>query len=202
MEQLWRTFGNVLVVLVVIVPVLALAAWGLAVVRGKLVPRRTAWVSSLLDAAMLLALLPVLYLVFVPIPGLENRTMISLVPGAEILPVFGGEGTTPAGSALVQALGNLLLLAPLAALVPLRVRRLRSVLRVVVAALLMSVAIECAQAVLHVGRASTTDDVLLNTAGAALGALLSRRWWHGIQPAIDVSLHVSAEPPSRTAAPR
>ncbi|WP_317452075.1 MULTISPECIES: VanZ family protein [unclassified Streptomyces] len=40
----------------------------------------------------------------------------------------------------------------------------------------VSLAVEASQYALRLGRVSSVDDVLLNTAGAALGALLVRRW--------------------------
>ena len=177
MEQLWRVFGSAAVGLLALVPVGAAVVCVLAWVRARRMRRRDAWLSALLDVALVAAFLPVLYLVFVPVPGLEGRMMISLAPGAGIVPIFGGDGGTPARSALMQALGNIALLAPLAALVPLRISRLRSVPKVVLAALLLSVGIECAQWLLQLGRVSATDDVLLNTFGAALGASATRHWW-------------------------
>lgn len=41
----------------------------------------------------------------------------------------------------------------------------------------LSVAVEVLQYVLGLGRVSSVDDVLVNTAGAVLAALCSRRWW-------------------------
>jgi glycopeptide antibiotics resistance protein len=177
MEQLWRVFGARALLLLALVPVAAVVAWGLAAWRTRTMERRGAWLRSVIDVGMVLAVMPVLYLVFVPVPGLSGRTMISLVPGAEIAPIFGGQGGTPAASALVQAVGNLLLLAPVAVLAPLRIRRLRSVRRVMLTVFVVSVAIECAQVVGHVGRVGAVDDVLLNTAGATLAAWATRPWW-------------------------
>jgi hypothetical protein len=177
MEQLWRVFGTRTVLLLAAVPVAVLAAWGLAAWRARTVGRRVAWTRSALDIGLVLAALPVLYLVFVPVPGLSGRTMVSLVPGAQIAPIFGADGGTPASSALVQAAGNMLLLVPIAVLAPLRIRWLRSVRRVVIAAAAVSAGIECGQVLLQIGRVGATDDVLLNTFGAALAAWATRRWW-------------------------
>ncbi|WP_243845107.1 VanZ family protein [Mumia sp. ZJ1417] len=49
--------------------------------------------------------------------------------------------------------------------------------RTVAVAAVCSVLIETAQYVAQQGRVSSVDDVLLNTAGAGLAALASRRWW-------------------------
>ncbi|MFS8499993.1 MAG: hypothetical protein FWJ70_17540, partial [Micromonosporaceae bacterium] len=40
-------------------------------------------------------------------------------------------------------------------------------------------AVEPLQYALVLGRVSSADDVLLNTAGAALAGLATRRWWRG-----------------------
>jgi hypothetical protein len=133
-QQLWRTLGSALPLLAVGASDAAQAAWALATRRARRMPRGRAWVSAVLDAALVLSVLPVLYLVLVPIPGLGGRTMTSLVPGAEIAPLFGEGGATAAESALWQILGNLVLFMPLGALAPLRLRSLRSVPRVLVAA--------------------------------------------------------------------
>jgi VanZ like protein len=175
MDQLWRVFGAR--ALLLLVPAAAVAVWGLAAWRTRTVGRRVAWLRSVLDVGLVLAVVPVPCLVFVPFPGLPDRTMISLVPGSEIAPIFGGEGGTPASSALVQAVGNLLLLVPVAVLAPLRIRSLRSVSRVLLVIFVVSVVIECAQVLGHIGRVGAVDDVLLNTAGATLAAWATRPWW-------------------------
>ncbi|MDX3385650.1 VanZ family protein [Streptomyces niveiscabiei] len=60
---------------------------------------------------------------------------------------------------------------------PIRSRRSRTLGRVAAIAALLSTAVEITQYALAVGRVSSTDDVLLNTAGAVVGALLTRNWW-------------------------
>ena len=53
-----------------------------------------------------------------------------------------------------------------------------SVPRILALAAGCSVMVETAQYVLQLDRVSSVDDVLINTAGAGLAALASRRWWH------------------------
>ena len=45
--------------------------------------------------------------------------------------------------------------------------------------------IETAQSVLQLDRVSSVDDVLLNTAGAGMAALASRRWWYRRDPEVE-----------------
>ncbi|MBB4938212.1 glycopeptide antibiotics resistance protein [Streptosporangium album] len=42
-----------------------------------------------------------------------------------------------------------------------------------------SLGVELLQYALRLGRVSSVDDVLINTAGAVLAALITRRWWAG-----------------------
>jgi glycopeptide antibiotics resistance protein len=79
--------------------------------------------------------------------------------------------------ALVQVVGNLLVFAALGFLTPVRFAALASIPRVLALAGSCSVLVEVAQYVLQLHRVSSVDDVLLNTAGAGLAALASRRWW-------------------------
>jgi len=60
---------------------------------------------------------------------------------------------------------------------------------VLVLAAACSTLIETGQYVLQLGRVSSVDDVLLNTAGAGLAALASRRWWAGeaVAPAVPTT---------------
>jgi len=86
-----------------------------------------------------------------------------------------------------QAVGNLLVLGALGFFGPIRFVALRSVKRVVIVAAGCSAAIEIAQYVLMLDRVSSIDDFLLNTTGAGLAALLSRRWWL-TEPALQVGV--------------
>jgi hypothetical protein len=88
-------------------------------------------------------------------------------PGAEMSKMF--QSGTSGMSAVTQVEGNLILFLPLGALVPLWVRRLRSIARVLLAAMLLSVAVETAQVVASAlacdrppeGRANLSGDALL-----------------------------------------
>ncbi len=73
--------------------------------------------------------------------------------------------------------GNLLVFASLGFFAPLRFAALASVPRVLALGAGCSVLVEVAQYVLQLDRVSSVDDVLVNTAGAGLAAMASRRWW-------------------------
>ncbi|WP_165912987.1 VanZ family protein [Tamaricihabitans halophyticus] len=144
---------------------LTLAWW-----RARHGHRRRAVLTAAVDIAVVVAALSALYLVMVPIPDVPPG-MMNLTPGSEVVAgVFGREP-------LWQVVGNVLLLLPLGALLPLRIGWLRGIGRVAIAGFCCAVLIESMQYALNTGRICTADDVLLNCAGAALGALATRRWW-------------------------
>lgn len=114
---------------------------------------------------------------------------MTMIPG-------GGAGVVPGRVSLIpfkdllemgafQAVGNLFVLGALGFFGPIRFVALRSVKRVVIFAGCCSAAIEIAQYVLMLDRVSSIDDFLLNTIGAGLAAMLSRRWWL-TEPALQV----------------
>ncbi|MGJ7907740.1 VanZ family protein [Actinopolyspora sp. H202] len=167
MTQLLRSFGDLLVVALIGMPVAMLLWWAWAKFR------RDRWQAAG-EVAVVLSCLPVAYLVFSPAYGAPSQ--LSLRPGAELASAFDGVrlGET---AAVVQLVANTVLLLPLGAVLPLRFRWARSLARIGLVALTASLAVEITQYVLAVGRVSSTDDVILNTAGALLGAWAARGWW-------------------------
>ncbi len=103
---------------------------------------------------------------------------VSLVPLRDLLTVLASGPLTVA----VQIVGNLLVFAALGFFGPLRFAALASVPRILALAAGCSVLVEVAQYALRLDRVSSVDDVLLNTAGAGLAALASRRWWPAPAP--------------------
>ena len=99
---------------------------------------------------------------------------INLVPFATI----GAQLRFTSGSALVQLIGNVLLLLPLGLLGPVVMPSLRRASRLALVALGCSVAIELAQlagtSIRLMNRSVDVDDVILNVAGALLGWLVWR----------------------------
>ena len=110
---------------------------------------------------------PWLWLTMLPASSTPGHRAVSLVPLRDL-------ATMPA----YQVVGNLLVLAAVGLLGPLRFRALATLPRVVAVCALASTLIEVTQYALALGRVASVDDVLLNTSGAALAALLSRPLWH------------------------
>ena len=184
------------------IPVTILAVPGALIFWVRLAARRrrgrgstTATFTAGIDTAILLCAGLVLALATAP-AGDTHTSTLHLIPGQDLADVLSQD------DALRQIAGNLVLLAPLSALVPLRLPALRSVPRLALAALLISSGIEALQYVLHVDRVTATDDVLLNTIGAALSASLCRSLWRDLPVSIPhprMSAETSAVQPTTPA---
>lgn len=177
----WGEWGHVLRPAVVGLVVAAVAIRLLVRVRTlRGVPRRRAWRRSIAEVGIVVGTAPWIWMILTPRPG--DRAL-SLVPFRDLGAQLGG----PVGGAVVQVGGNLLVLAALGFFLPIRVRlapdagrRTVAVLaRVALVAAGISTTVEVLQFALDLGRVSSVDDVLVNTAGAVLAALCSRRWWVG-----------------------
>jgi hypothetical protein len=173
MEALLRAFWGMIPVSAIALPY-ALLGWPLlAARRRRRLPARYATATAGVDSAVCLVAFLVFCLVTMPV-GDSAESTLDLVPGADITAAFSSDGS------LWQVIGNVLLLCPLGALLPLRMRRLRTLLGIALAALIASLLVEGTQYLIHTGRVTSTDDVLLNTAGATLGAALTRRGWRSL----------------------
>src|SRR5690349_19576675 len=164
------TFTGVVAIMVVALPVAALAIWVLA--RRRRLSGATpgwAWRASSAEVGILYWTVPLVWMTMLPgsgagvVPG-----RVSLVPLRDLVTMSAG-----------QIVGNLLLFAAVGSLAPMRFAVLASLPRILAVAAAGSTAIEVAQYVLQLDRVSSVDDVLLNTVGAGLAALASRRWWRG-----------------------
>jgi glycopeptide antibiotics resistance protein len=169
------TVNGVVLITVAVLPLAALAVWALA--RRRSVTGTTpAWRMSLAEVGIVYGTVPWVWMIMLPggqagaVPG-----RVSLVPLRDLLTILAGEPLT----VTVQVVGNLLVFAALGLLAPLRFAALASVPRILTLAAGCSVLVEATQYVLRLDRVSSVDDVLLNTAGAGLAALASRRWWRG-----------------------
>jgi VanZ like protein len=168
--DLLRNFGAMIPLTVIAFPY-ALLIWPLlAAQRRRKHPPRTAVVTAAIDVTILLIAGLALCLVLMPVAG-ARTSVLHLVPGTDIRTALGDDGS------FWQVGGNLLMLSPLGALLPMRTPSLRSLLRITVAALIVSMLVEAVQYLIHAGRVTATDDVLLNTLGATVGATASRKWW-------------------------
>ncbi|WP_249124360.1 VanZ family protein [Saccharopolyspora erythraea] len=175
MAGVWQSWGHVVVAALLAVPVAALVVVALARLRApNAADRPAAWRRSLAEVLAVAGTAPWLWMVLTPKTG--DRA-VSLVPLRDLLELLGARPVTIA----VQLTGNLLVLAAFGAALPVRFAAMTGLARVAVAAASASASIELAQYALHLGRVTSVDDVLVNTAGAVLGALLSRRWWESPQ---------------------
>jgi hypothetical protein len=170
------TFTGVALITVAVLPLAALTVWALA--RRRSVIGSTpawAWRMSLAEVGIVYGTVPWVWMIMLPgdragaVPG-----RVSLVPLRDLLTILADGGPLTATG---QVVGNLLVFAALGFLAPLRFAALASVPRILALAAGCSVVAEAAQYVLRLDRVSSVDDVLLNTAGAGLAALASRRWW-------------------------
>jgi glycopeptide antibiotics resistance protein len=167
------TFNGVALITVAVLPLAALAVWALAR-RRSVIGTTSAWRMSLAEVGIVYGTVPWVWMIMLPgdragvVPG-----RVSLVPLRDLLTIFAAGPLTVTG----QVVGNLLVFAALGFLAPLRFAALASVPRILALAAGCSVLVEAAQYVLRLDRVSSVDDVLLNTAGAGLAALASRRWW-------------------------
>jgi hypothetical protein len=160
-------WGHVLLACVVALPLLAV----LVALRAR--PPGT-WRGAVAEVGAVAGTLPWLWMILTPLP---RDGEVHPVPFQEVAGYF----SVPPEEAVVQVVGNLAVFAAFGALAPLRWRlgsRPVVVLGVVAAAAAAgSVLVETLQWALDLGRVSSVDDVALNTAGAVLAALPTRRWW-------------------------
>ncbi|MGW0854751.1 VanZ family protein [Streptomyces sp. NPDC002690] len=160
------TFNGVVLMTLVLLPLAVLVAWALAW-RRKAAGVQGAWRKSLAEVGMVHGTVPFLWLTMMPgamagqVPG-----RFSLVPLRD-LATMGALGIA----------GNLLVFASLGFFAPTRWAVLASVPRVLALGAGCSVLVETLQYVLRLDRVSSVDDVLVNTAGAVLAGLASRRRW-------------------------
>jgi glycopeptide antibiotics resistance protein len=117
------------------------------------------------EVAMVAGTVPWVWMVLTPLPG---RRELRLVPLADLADQVAGSPVT----AFFQIGGNLLVFAAFGFFAPLRWPLTPAVVAGLAAC--ASVAVEATQYLLHLGRVSSVDDVLLNAAGAGLAALAAR----------------------------
>jgi hypothetical protein len=168
-DPMYQVWGQVIIATVLALPLAAFLAFLLARHRdrrGHPFPRRTA----VADMAVVAGTAPWIWMILMP--GTEQG--VHLVPAVDLV----GQITlmTPE-AAFVQIAGNLLVFAALGAMLPVRSAHFASLTVIAAVAATASLTVEILQYALRIGRVSSVDDVILNTAGAVLAALASRRWW-------------------------
>jgi len=163
MGAAWRDHGTTIVWALLILPVGALVAY---LWRRRSRDRR----DTVAEIGLVFWTLPFLGMLFTPQRAPRS---IDLVPLHDLPSWISGDPST----ALAQVGGNLLVLAAVGFFLPIRFGWACSLPRILGIAVGAAVLIESSQWVLSIGRVSSIDDVLVNTAGAVLAAALSRRWW-------------------------
>ncbi|ADD42158.1 VanZ family protein [Stackebrandtia nassauensis] len=169
MTEVWDRWGTVLTATAVAVPVVVALVWALA--RRRIrdgADARTAWRRSAAEVCAVAGTLPWLWMVLTPRPAAST---VNLVPLSDLAALFTAAPTT----IVVQLGGNLLVFAALGFCLPIRFAIPVAAVALVGAA--GATAIEVLQYLFDIGRVSSVDDVLVNTLGAVLAALLSRPWW-------------------------
>lgn len=162
----YDTENGVVLMMLVGLPLAALAAWALT--RGRRAAGITpAWRPSLAEVGMIYGTVPLVWMTMMPGPGAGHVPgRVSLVPLQDLITMG------PIGIG-----GNLLIFAALGFFAPMRFAALASVPRILALGAACSILVETVQYVFQLDRVSSVDDVLVNAAGAALAALASRRWW-------------------------
>jgi len=158
------TENGVLLMALVGLPLAGLVVWVLARRRGG---TTSAWRMSLAEVGIVYGTVPFVWVTMMPGSG------AGIVPGrVSLVPLRDLVTMGPVG-----IVGNLLVFAALGFFAPMRFAALASVPRILALGAGCSLLVEILQYVLRLDRVSSVDDVLVNTAGAALAALASRRWW-------------------------
>jgi hypothetical protein len=160
------TENGVLLMMLVGLPLAAVAVWALARLRPT-TGGTWAWRKSVAEVGMVYGTVPFVWITLMPglgagvVPG-----RVSLVPLRDLLTM-----------GLLGILGNLLVFAALGFFAPTRFGAVASVPRILALGAGCSILVETAQYVLQLDRVSSVDDVLVNASGAVLAALASRPWW-------------------------
>jgi glycopeptide antibiotics resistance protein len=169
--EVWNRWGAVITASLISVPLLVLLIW----VRARRLPTRLA--AAEIGAVALTV--PWLWMILTPMP---YRRVLHPLP---LQDVPGYLSDRPA-EVLVQIVGNLAVFAAFGALAPVRWRL--ALWQVTALAAVGSITVESLQYLLDLGRVTSADDVLLNTGGAMLAALVTRRWWRVREPESGATL--------------
>ncbi|MFE1593029.1 VanZ family protein [Nocardia sp. NPDC058705] len=166
MGRVWEAWGPVLV------------AWGIGVTAIPLIvllllewrsragiERPIALQRSLTEVGIVAGTLPWVWMILTPTGGTRS---VSVVPLRDLAATMGEFSF----DTIVQIGANTAMFVPLGFLLPLRFPRFTGVWRMLILGAALSATLEIAQYVLDIGRVSSVDDVLMNAAGAGIGAHL------------------------------
>jgi hypothetical protein len=163
----YDTENGVVLMMLVLLPLAGLLVWALSRRRRPAADGTPAGRLSLAEVGLVYGTVPMVWLTLMPGPG------AGLVPGrVSLVPLRDLATMGPIGIG-----GNLLIFAALGLFAPMRFAALASLPRILALGAGCSVLVETAQYVFQLDRVSSIDDVLVNATGAALAALVTRRWW-------------------------
>jgi hypothetical protein len=167
-RYIWHSWGDVTLLFLLSVPVAALLAWLWARFRAR---RGVSARDALAEAMMVVGTAPWVGPLLVRNPNTLAPRLVYLIPFVDL-----AEQTAKGPRYLAIELGgNLMVFAALGFFMPIRYRV--GPLAVAIVACAASTSVEVVQYVFDLHRTSSIDDVIINTTGAVLAALLSRRWW-------------------------
>jgi hypothetical protein len=150
------------------VPVAALLAWLWARFRAR---RGVSAGDALAEALMVVGTAPWLGPLLVRNPNVKAPRLVYLVPFVDLAE----QAAKGPRYVAIELGGNLMVFLALGFFMPIRYRV--GPLLVALVGCGASTSVEVIQYVFDLHRTSSIDDVIINTSGAVLGALLSYRWW-------------------------
>ncbi|MCH7232795.1 VanZ family protein [Glycomyces sp. L485] len=157
-----------------LLPLAGAVAWLLAGWRIRKGARpRAAWRDSIAEVALVFGSMPLLFL---GLTSREGPVAVQLVPFVDLADLAVAEPRV----IVEQLAGNLLVFAAAGFFGPIRFRI--GLGTIALGAALACTALEAVQWGFLTGRVVSVDDAMLNTLGAVLAALASRRWWRILSP--------------------
>ncbi|MEV0027669.1 VanZ family protein [Nocardia sp. NPDC050793] len=168
MRLVWDAWGHVLMVWACAVPALVAAIVSMTRwrVRHGLTPELALRYTAA-EVGLVAGTLPWVWMILTPVAA---EGAVSAVPLRDLVATISDSPS----SAVVQIGANTLLFVPLGFFLPLRFPQFAGVARMTALGAAVSATLEIAQYVFDLGRVSSVDDVLMNAAGAGLGALLAQ----------------------------
>lgn len=159
-EQLWP------MLLVIVVTLAVIAAVRLLLPPDD--PRRTRWTRT---AALVASIAVILAATLVDREPIGVRLDLKLIPFSDLVSALGGDGSVR--RAVIELVVNVALFVPLGLALRLRFATM-SVARATAIAFALSLGIETLQLLVATGRVANITDVLMNSLGGFLGAILVR----------------------------
>ncbi|QOY34677.1 VanZ family protein [Anaerobacillus isosaccharinicus] len=168
MEQLWRAFNQVIPIFLICIPFIILIGWFLYYRKVKAgEEKKKALIYSIINIFLVLSIIGILMVTMLP-GSLSGIQLVPFVSSIDVL--FNSvDYTVP-----IRILGfNVVLFIPFGVFMALRIYSKRKViLLTTLIGMLLSIIIEFLQYALAIGRISNIDDVILNSFGAFLGAII------------------------------